>query len=215
MATKVVNQIMQQKRGTLANWTSKNPVLKAGEIAVVILENNKKMFKVGDGTTAFTSLPYIQINLADVVGLLDANGKFSTDLLPSLALGDTEVVANDEARFALTTANVQKGDVVIVTGTNKTYFVVDDTKLNIEDGYAQILVPAAPVQSVNGKTGNVTLDTDDVSEGSNNQYYTDARATLAAATYVTSTLLPDGATILHTNDEITIDAGEVTAPAGE
>ena len=152
MAEKIVNQIMQQKRGTLAAWTSKNPVLKAGEIGFV---TDKKMFKIGDGTTAFNSLPYQKVSLEDVVGLLDANGKFSTDLLPSLALGDTEVVANDEARFALTTAKVQKGDVVIVTGTNKTYRVIDDTKLDQEAGYAQILTPDAPVQTVNNKTGNV------------------------------------------------------------
>ena len=212
MAEKIVNQIMQQKRGTLAAWTSKNPVLKAGEIGFV---TDKKMFKIGDGTTAFNSLPYQKVSLEDVVGLLDANGKFSTDLLPSLALGDTEVVANDEARFALTTAKVQKGDVVIVTGTNKTYRVIDDTKLDQEAGYAQILTPDAPVQTVNNKTGNVVLDTDDIEEGDTNQYFTAERAVQAVQTYVTSTSLPDGATILHTTDDIIIDAGEVTAPAGE
>jgi len=34
----------------------------------------------------------------------------------------------------------------------------------------------APVTSVNGETGDVVLDTDDISEGSTNLYYTDARA---------------------------------------
>jgi len=172
MANKIVNHIMQQKRGTLANWTAKNPVLKAGEIGFV---TDKGMFKVGDGTTAFNSLNYLKIDISDVLNLLDGNGKLLTSLLPALAIGDTEIVANDEARFALTTADVQKGDVVIVTGTNKTYRVVDDTKLNSADGYTQILTPDAPVQSVNGETGNVSLDTDDIAEGSNNQYYTDTR----------------------------------------
>ena len=208
MAEKIVNQIMQQKRGTLAAWTSKNPVLKAGEIGFV---TDKKMFKVGDGVNAFNDLPYLKVNPADVDGFLDGNGKINTTFLPALAIGDTAVVATEEARLALTTAQVQKGDVVIVTGTNKTYRVIDDTKLDQEAGYAQILTPDAPVQTVNSKTGNVVLDTDDIEEGDTNQYYTDARATLAATTYVTSTLLPDGATILHTNDEIIIDAGEITA----
>jgi len=207
MANKIVNQIMQQKRGTLANWTAKNPVLKAGEIGFV---TDKGMFKVGDGTTAFNSLNYLKIDISDVLNLLDGNGKLLTSLLPALEIGDTEIVANDEARFALTTADVQKGDVVIVTGTNKTYRVVDDTKLNSADGYAQILTPDAPVQSVNGETGNVSLDTDDIAEGSNNQYYTDARVQ-AKVESMSSTSLADTANILYTTDTITIDAGEVTA----
>ena len=207
MADKIVNQIMQQKRGTLANWTAKNPVLKAGEIGFV---TDKGMFKVGDGTTAFNSLNYLKIDITDVLNLLDGNGKLLTSLLPALAIGDTEVVATDEARFALTTAEVQKGDVVIVTGTNKTYRVVDDTKLNSADGYAQILTPDAPVQSVNGETGNVSLDTDDIAEGSNNKYYTDARVQAKVET-MSSTSLADTANILYVTDTITIDAGEVTA----
>ena len=207
MADKIVNQIMQQKRGTLANWTAKNPVLKAGEIGFV---TDKGVFKVGDGTTAFNSLNYLKIDIPDVLNLLDGNGKLLTSLIPALAIGDTEVVATDEARFALTTAEVQKGDVVIVTGTNKTYRVVDDTKLNSAEGYAQILTPDAPVQSVNGETGNVSLDTDDIEEGSNNQYYTDARVQAKVET-MSSTSLADTANILYVTDTITINAGEVTA----
>jgi len=34
------------------------------------------------------------------------------------------------------------------------------------------------VLSVNGATGNVTLDTDDIGEGSSNLYYTESRATI-------------------------------------
>ena len=212
MATKIVNQIMKQKRGTFANWTAQNPVLAAGEIGFI---TDKKMFKVGDGVNAFNDLPYLKVNPADVDGFLDGNGKINTSFLPALAIGDTEVVATEEARLALTTAQVQKGDVVIVTGTNKTYRVIDDTKLDQEAGYAQILTPDAPVQTVNNKTGNVVLDTDDIEEGDTNQYFTAERAVQAVQTYVTSTSLPDGATILHTTDDIIIDAGEVTAPAGE
>ena len=36
-------------------------------------------------------------------------------------------------------------------------------------------ITAAPVDSVNGATGTVVLDTDDISEGSSNLYYTEAR----------------------------------------
>lgn len=140
------------------------------------------------------------------VPVLDSNGKLDTAVLPPLAIGDTVTVATDTERFALTTADVQNGDVVIVTGTEKTYRVIDDTKLDVEAGYSQILVPSGTVQSVNNKTGVVTLDTDDISEGSTNQYWTAGRFNTAFAGK-SSTDLTDGANIIKNTDTLTIDCG--------
>lgn len=47
-------------------------------------------------------------------------------------------VANQAARFALTTANVQNGDFVLQSDTNVLYEVVDQTALNSEAGYSAI-----------------------------------------------------------------------------
>lgn len=146
------------------------------------------------------------------VPVLGNDGKLDTAVLPPLSTGETVVVADDTARFALTTSDVQNGDVVIVTATSKTYFVVDDTKLSQEAGYVQILTPAAPVQSVNGKTGVVTLGTDDIAEGSTNLYYTDARVAAKVAT-MSTTDMADGATVVHTTDSLIINCGDSTAPA--
>lgn len=44
---------IQLRRDTASNWTSTNPVLAAGEIGV---ETNTGKFKIGDGTTAWSSL---------------------------------------------------------------------------------------------------------------------------------------------------------------
>lgn len=46
---------LQIRRDTAANWTSVNPTLAAGELG---FENNTGKFKIGDGTTAWTSLGY-------------------------------------------------------------------------------------------------------------------------------------------------------------
>ena len=46
---------IQQRRDTAANWTSVNPVLAEGEIG---LELDTDQLKVGDGSTAWSSLPY-------------------------------------------------------------------------------------------------------------------------------------------------------------
>lgn len=46
---------MQQRRDTAANWTSTNPTLAAGEMGI---ETDTSKFKVGNGSTAWTSLAY-------------------------------------------------------------------------------------------------------------------------------------------------------------
>lgn len=52
---------IQNRRDTAANWTSTNPVLSSGEIGV---ETNTGKFKIGDGSTAWTSLLYAPAGLA-------------------------------------------------------------------------------------------------------------------------------------------------------
>jgi|688.fasta_scaffold11530_18 hypothetical protein len=47
--------IIQLRRDTAANWTTTNPVLAAGETG---FETDTDLFKIGDGTTTWTSLPY-------------------------------------------------------------------------------------------------------------------------------------------------------------
>lgn len=44
-----------ERRDTAANWTSSNPTLPAGVVGIV---TDTRRFKVGDGATAWTSLPY-------------------------------------------------------------------------------------------------------------------------------------------------------------
>jgi hypothetical protein len=60
---------IQQRRGTAAQWTSANPVLPAGAFGY---ETDFLRVKVGDGTTAWNSLPYIvseyQVDLLVVSG---------------------------------------------------------------------------------------------------------------------------------------------------
>lgn len=145
------------------------------------------------------------------VPVLDSNGKLVTDVLPSLAIGDTEVVADTDTMIALTTTQVQKGDVCIVTGENKTFRLVGNDPSNINN-WKQILTPDAPVQSVNGKTGNVILSTTDISEGTN-LYYTDTRFD-GRFSVSSSTSLSDGAHILHDTDVLIFDGGDASVSGG-
>jgi len=52
-----MSQRMLQRRGTASQWTSANTVLAAGEFGV---ETDTGQFKIGDGTTEWTSLPYFK-----------------------------------------------------------------------------------------------------------------------------------------------------------
>jgi len=45
----------QLRRDTAANWTSANPTLAQGELA---LETDTAKYKIGDGSTAWNSLAY-------------------------------------------------------------------------------------------------------------------------------------------------------------
>lgn len=58
MATKQYNSRIQWKKDTASNWTNNNPVLLNGEIAIVVTNANETRFKIGDGTSSFTALPY-------------------------------------------------------------------------------------------------------------------------------------------------------------
>ncbi|MBR1987802.1 MAG: hypothetical protein IKA36_02055 [Clostridia bacterium] len=77
---------------------------------------------------------------------LDASkltGSVPIECLPKDAVSTIKVVANDEARFALTIADVQNGDIVNVDDTKMMYYVVDQTKLSTEEGYKEFVAGAA------------------------------------------------------------------------
>lgn len=87
------------------------------------------------------------------------SGTISIDRLPQGALERLTVVADDTARFKLTSTSVQKGDTVKVTSTGKMYYVVDETKLSTEAGYevyAAGTAASVPWSGVTGKPSTYT-----------------------------------------------------------
>nr|DAT68431.1 MAG TPA: hypothetical protein [Caudoviricetes sp.] len=87
------------------------------------------------------------------------SGTISIDRLPQGALERLTVVADDTARFKLTSTSVQKGDTVKVTSTGKMYYVVDETKLSSEAGYevyAAGTAASVPWSGVTGKPSTYT-----------------------------------------------------------
>jgi Collagen triple helix repeat (20 copies)/Chaperone of endosialidase len=113
----------------------------------------------------------LQKGVASGLASLDATGKVPTSQLPAIAISNTYVVASQAAQTALT-ANI--GDVAVRTDENKTY-ILQTTPASTFANWQELLTPGAPVISVNGQTGSVTLSTTNITEGVN-LYYTDARA---------------------------------------
>lgn len=104
----------------------------------------------------------ISTTLANFNASKIASGTISIDRLPKAALERLVVVADDTARFALTTATVQSGDTVKVTSTGKMYLIKDESKLNSEDGYEPYTASQAssvPWSGVTGKPSTFTPPT--------------------------------------------------------
>lgn len=84
---------------------------------------------------------------------LDNDGLIPISYIPKDAFQDCVTVADDTARFALTTDDVQNGDCVYVNSSQIMYFVVDDTKLDQAAGY-KALAAGIAAQAVADKNGN-------------------------------------------------------------
>ena len=95
----------------------------------------------------------ISTTLANFDASKIASGTISIDRLPKAALERLVVVANDTARFALTTATAQSGDTVKVTSTGKMYLIKDESKLSREDGYEPYTASQASSVPWSGVTG--------------------------------------------------------------
>lgn len=116
----------------------------------------------GSVSSDFGSNVTISTTLANFDASKITSGTIDIDRLPKAALERMVVVADDTARFKLTTATAQVGDTVKVTATNKMYLVKDDSKLNTEAGYEPYTAGYAssvPWSGVTGKPNTFTPPT--------------------------------------------------------
>ena len=114
----------------------------------------------GYGITDAASKTHSHVS-SDITSL-DASkltGTISIDRLPHGALERLVIVSTETERLALTTSQVQKGDTVKVTATEKMYYVVDDTKLNSESGYEAYTTGTATAVDWSGVTNKPTTFT--------------------------------------------------------
>lgn len=131
------------------------------------------------------------------------NARFDTQLgtktTDNLTEGSTNLYFTNtraDGRIAAATAN-DLSDVSYTAGVGIDGYVLEYVHANNQ---WEAKVPAsAPVTSVNTQTGAVVLDTDDVSEGSTNLYYTNARFDTQLGTKTTDNLTEGSTNLYFTN----------------
>ena len=106
------------------------------------------------------------------VATLGNDGKIPSNQIPSVSFQSANVVTSEANMLALSGAVV--GSIAIRTDVNKNFVLSALPAITLVN-WIQLATPNS-VTSVNGSAGpNVTLTSNNVAEGSTNQYYTDAR----------------------------------------
>lgn len=166
-----LSALQKQRRDTAANWTSANPTLLAGEIGI---ESDTDKIKIGDGSTAWTSLAYTEwsqitayplVN-ADIAAaaaiavskLADGNAR---QLLQTNAAGDgVEWASNIDIPGTLDVTNAATFDSnVTIQGdltVNGTTTTIDTQTLVVEDKNIEIGSVTTPTD-VTADGGGITL----------------------------------------------------------
>lgn len=92
---------------------------------------------------------------AGLIPVLDSSGKLAASMIPSMALTDVSVVDSEDEKPSV----ANEGDMVIVTGTGKTYVCTVGSQT--APTWTELKVSSI-ITSVNSLTGDVVLTTDNI-----------------------------------------------------
>ena len=151
---------IQLRRDTAANWTSNNPTLAQGEFAI---ETDTDKYKIGDGSTAWTSLGYSSLPSGSATL---ASPTFTGVPHAPTAAADTSTTQLATTAFVMT----EVGDYLTTATASSTYAPLASPTFT---GTATAGGINAPIHSVNTQTGtsytlvlgdaNGLVDTDNAS----------------------------------------------------
>jgi hypothetical protein len=129
------NALIQLRRDTAANWTSTNPTLASGEMG---LETDTNLFKIGDGSTAWSALLYQTAKISTVTK--SASG--------TLALTDAGKVVE---------TNVATGNILTIPHNDNVGFPIGTQILVIQVGAGQTTLAVSAGVTLNTKSGNLKI----------------------------------------------------------
>ena len=125
-----ITDLLAGKLGATANAVSASKLAVARTISLSGAVSGSSTF---DGSTNMN----ISVSLNGFDAGKITSGTISVDRLPKTALSEFIPVANKAARLALTKSEAQNGDTVKEADTKRMYLVIDDTKLDTEEGYQE------------------------------------------------------------------------------
>lgn len=149
-----------------------------------------------------------KISQLDPIGTIDENQDsfvvvdYSENLTKRTNLaniGLRVLQANDTDNLSEGDTNLYFTDTRVYTKVKAALIAGDNTSITFDDINQTITIASqGNVQSVNGATGEVVLDTDDINEGAVNFYYTEAKFDASLATK-TTTNLTEGDNLYYTD----------------
>ena len=154
--------LIQIRRGTSSQWSSANPVLASGELAI---STDLEKIKIGDGTSTWSALSYINATPSELNDIVDG-APATLDTLNKLAAS-----LGDDADFS-TTVTTALGNKLDTSTASSTYL----TQANAATTYDV----AGSASTVAGNLSSHESDTTSVhgiSDTSNLVYTNDARLT--------------------------------------
>lgn len=131
---KNINTKIILRNDTIENWSKKNPVLDAGEIAVI---TDQYTFKIGDGTSKFDALPQIRAIASDVEAwakkknVVDVviSGYTKSEASGALTATDTIAVALSKIENSIST--ISNAATKVVASNKNGYITVDGKDVKV------------------------------------------------------------------------------------
>jgi hypothetical protein len=116
-------------------------------------------FDNGDGSVTIVSnaLSSDDKGTSNGVAELDSSGNVPSSQLPSIAISQTNIVANKSERLSL---DAEKGDVAIQQDENQSY-ILKDNDPTADSSWSILKSPTSDLTSVYGRTGDVVAETGD------------------------------------------------------
>jgi hypothetical protein len=122
--------VIQARRDIASNWASANPVLADGEIG---FESNTGAIKLGDGSTAWTSLPYLRAT--EPAGNTDTAKTTGYVGIPQVVLSSGN----------LTLSKAHAGKHIYVTGSGQTITIPANSLVPFEIGSGIVIINSSSV----------------------------------------------------------------------
>lgn len=128
MATRI-----QLRRDTSSNWTTADPILGAGELAI---STDLEKIKIGDGTSSWSTLNYFNLTPTEVQSAIDSAIAAVVDNAPALldTLNELAAAINDDPTFFTTVAtnlSNHEADTTNIHGIANTADLVVNSDLSV------------------------------------------------------------------------------------